>query len=160
MSPGGRIMDHPYLFYMAICNLQLDNLAEAYKGLSRLLENERSTRGEENVHYLHYFYMAMTCLEMDKAEDALVYLAKCLALYPRFSDGHFYKAKILTFYRKYDEALGYIRLAAEEFAQGYSMNEDNALYEAYPYQVNKFRIAAYGERIKHYLSLQTKQDLK
>ena len=38
--------------------------------------------------------------------------------------------------------------ASQDIEKGYTINEDNAIYETYPYQVNKFYIKAYIDKMK------------
>jgi hypothetical protein len=39
--------------------------------------------------------------------------------------------------RKFKEAFDLLLSAKENLQNGYTLNEDNAIYEVYPYQINK-----------------------
>lgn len=56
--------------------------------------------------------------------------------YKQFSDAKYYKAKALDYLGKFEEASILIKEAKNDFEEGYTINEDNVLYEVYPYQIN------------------------
>jgi len=43
------------------------------------------------------------------------------------------------------QAVELLLKARENLQKGYTINEDNAIYEAYPYQINKSMLEAYIE---------------
>lgn len=134
--PYGYIMDHSYDFYIALSHLQLNEFSVAEKILAKQIEKDRKERGEDWVHHLDLFYFGIALYEQKKYNEAIAAFDSALKLYPRFSDVKYYKAKALQFSGD-KESAGKIMLEAKVDAEkGYSINEDNAIYERYPYQVN------------------------
>lgn len=138
INGNSGVMDHPYDFYKALCHLQLGHFAEA-EDLMRICIKERwGNLGDKWVHYLHWYYLGITRFEQEQYADALEYFNKSLAIYPNFSDAEYYKALCYIRQGDYKTALPIIEQAAADAAKGYSMNEDSAFYETYPYQVKQF----------------------
>ena len=52
-----------------------------------------------------------------------------------FSDVQYYKAMCLSKMEKREEAKELMAIAEKNGKDGFSLNEDNAFYERYPYQV-------------------------
>lgn len=143
------VMDHSYDFYMGLCYLQLNKLDSAEYLIAKTIEDEKKNRSDESwIHFLHWFYYGITQFEKDNYEKAIVYFDKSLKSYQQFSDAKFYKAMCLENLKKEKEALSLMIEASQDYEKGYTINEDNAIYEAYPYQVNKFYIKAYIDRMK------------
>jgi tetratricopeptide (TPR) repeat protein len=66
---------------------------------------------------------------------AIAIFDKALKIYPEFSDVKYYKAICWFKQGKPKEEIGaLIGIAKEDAAKGYSINEDNTIYETYPYQ--------------------------
>lgn len=132
---GNRIvMDHWYTFYMGLCYLQLNQFDSSRNYLGKCIQHEINRSGEKSVHFLHYFYFGLVYFEMGNDAEAIKYLDKALARYPNFSDAAYYKAFILASASKWQEAMDTALLALEHNINGYTINEDNAVYETYPYQ--------------------------
>jgi tetratricopeptide (TPR) repeat protein len=129
------VMDHPYDFYSGLCYLQLNEFDSAEIYVRKCIENTRKTIGESWIHYVHWFYLGVIRHEKEDYAGALEYLNKSLKEYPNFSDANFYKAKCLMKLNQPKEALVAIRQAKADFDKGYTMNEDQVIYETYPYQV-------------------------
>lgn len=129
------VMDHSYYFYIALCKLQLNEFAEAEKIYSEDIANQIKSQGEDWVHYLDYFYYGVSKYELGKYEEAIEILEKVFPLYPEFAEAHYYKAKCLRYLEKKEEALKTMQKAIDYGKKGYSVNEDNSIYEKYPYQV-------------------------
>ena len=132
---NGFVMDHSYNFYIALSYLQLNEFEKAEK----LFKNDYQKTIEENgkgwLHHLDLFYYGISKYEQKKYKEALELFDQALEIYPQFSDVQYYKAKILYKLGKPDEAESVYKKAKENADKGYSINEDNAIYERYPYQV-------------------------
>jgi len=133
----GDVMDHTYDFYLGLCYLQLNRFDSACYYLDKTTTDQLKTLGEHYVHPLDLFYLAITYYETERYAQAVETFDKCLKLYPNFSDAKYYKAICLRRLHKREEAFALIKEAEQDFKQGYTINEDNTDYEAYPYQVVK-----------------------
>lgn len=60
---------------------------------------------------------------------------KALKIYPTFSEVQIYKAKSLYQLGKIDEAEDLYELGEINGRKGNTINEDNVIYETYPYQI-------------------------
>lgn len=129
------VMDHSYKFYSALCLIQLKQYDRAEALLIEDIEHVRKTRGETWVHHLDMLYLGITQLQLKKFKQSILTFDKALKLYPQFSEVHYYKAKA-------QKSLGdpghinTMNTAKSFFEQGHTINEDNAIYEKYPYQLS------------------------
>ncbi|HOY97151.1 MAG TPA: hypothetical protein PK509_15515, partial [Catalimonadaceae bacterium] len=73
-------------------------------------------------------------------QEAIRFFDRALVIYPRFSDASFYKAMSLMADKKLAEALNCAQKAKLDFDAGYTINEDNAYYEYYPYQIRPYLV--------------------
>ena len=73
--------------------------------------------------------------ELNQYEEAIIIFDKALKIYPTLSDAKYYKAVCLVKLGKKEEANKLLEEAKKEPKDGYFINEDNAVYETYPYQV-------------------------
>ncbi|MEN0048049.1 MAG: tetratricopeptide repeat protein, partial [Bacteroidota bacterium] len=124
------VMDHSYDFYIALCYLQLNEFQQA----EQMLKSEIEQQGE-NVHYLDLFYYGISKYEQGRYEEAVETFDEVLGLYPQFSDVQYYKAICLSKIDRRDEVKTLLQEAKRNADEGYTINEDNAIYERYPYQV-------------------------
>lgn len=129
------VMDHTYDFYMALCYLQLNEFEKAEKLLENEIEAEVEKWGEEGYHHLDLFYYGISLYEQAKYEKAIEVFDKALSKYPKFSDVLYYKAIALSHLGEFDKAKEIYDLSKKEGEAGNTINEDNAVYEIYPYQV-------------------------
>lgn len=134
------VMDHSYVFYKGLCYLQLNKLDSAEFLFRKEMEQEIKDRKE--AHYLHWFYMGVLQHEQEKYAEAITSFDNSLRQYSQFSDAQYYKAVCLFELKQINQALDVLNQAKENLKVGYTLNEDNAIYEAYPYQINKFMINA------------------
>lgn len=133
LSGNSYVMDHTYDFYIALCHLQLGKFTEAEK----VLETDRQTleeRGGVEAHFLDVFYLGITKYELGKFESAIAEFDKALKTYPEFSDAEYYKFLCLHKLGRNKEADPLLRKAIADYKNGFTINEDNAIYERYPYQ--------------------------
>ena len=127
------VMDHSYQFYIALSYLQLNEFKKAEKILSiDIIKQEKKWK---EAHFLDLFYLGISKYEQGKFEEAIIEFDKALSQYKEFSDVNFYKAICfykLGKYKEYEEVFQKYKIDSEK---GYTITEDNAIYEAYPYQV-------------------------
>jgi tetratricopeptide (TPR) repeat protein len=134
---AGAVMDHSYDFYIGLCYLQLNMLDSAEYFLNKTIDAQRLSVGSKWVHPLDLFYLGVVCYEQASYARAIVVFDSCLALYPNFSDAKYYKAICLSRTGLKEQGKLLMTEAGNDFNQGYTINEDNAIYEWYPYQVRK-----------------------
>lgn len=137
------IMDHSYEFYKGLCYLQLNKFDSAEylfdKGISEEL------KGSTSAHHLHWLYLGIVQFEKENYTEAIKSFDNALKVYPQFSDVQFYKALCLREQKQNKQAIELLLNARENLQKGYGINEDNAIYEAYPYQINKSMVESYIE---------------
>ena len=129
-------MDHTYDFYIGLSYLQLNDFKKAEEVFKNNIEFVKNTQSENAIHHLDLFYYGISKFEQNKLDEAIVEFDKALAKYPEFSDVEFYKAFALQRLGKPEEAKALIEKAKSDLKKGYTINEDNAIYERYPYQIN------------------------
>jgi tetratricopeptide (TPR) repeat protein len=137
---NGYVMDHSYDFYIGLCHLQLNNFTEAHRSLLSSIAYQQSSKGDEWVHPLDLFYAGIALQELGVHPQAVDYFNECLDKNPNFADAKYYKSLSLFRMKQVEEAERLLDESASDFAKGYTINEDNAAYEVYPYQIKKFYI--------------------
>jgi tetratricopeptide (TPR) repeat protein len=127
-------MDHTYGFYIGLCYLQLNEYEKAEKQFKEYNEDiYKNRQGLE--HHTALFYYGIAKYELQKWEEAIIVFDKALKIYPNFSDIKFYKAMCLMKINMQKEAMILLEEGKNDAEKGYTINEDNAIYEKYPYQV-------------------------
>lgn len=141
--------DHSYAFYIALCYLQLNEFKKAEEILQHDFNRTIQKQGESWLHHLDLFYMGIVQYELRNYNKAIVYFDKALIEYPKFSDAQYYKGLCMLQNGEGTKAETLMLQAKSNFEQGYTINEDDAYYEYYPYQVNwymaKWTIPNYKE---------------
>ena len=141
--------DHSYPFYISLCHLQLNEFEKAERILQNDFEKTIKEHGESWIHFLDLFYMGIIQYELRNYDKAITFFDKTLKIYTNFSDAKYYKGLCLL--QKDDKINAEIvmREAKVNSEQGYTINEDDATYEIYPYKVNwnmaKWTIPNYKE---------------
>lgn len=131
---NGYRMDHSYSFYIGLCYLQLNEYAKAEKILDDYVNDIYKNR-QQLEHPTAYFYQGIAKYELKKWDEAIAIFDKAIKIYPEFSDVKFYKAICwLKQGKPKEDVIALIGIAREDAAKGYSINEDNTIYEIYPYQ--------------------------
>lgn len=130
----GYVMDHSYDFYIALCKIQLNEFAEAEAILTHDLNLFVEKEGADVVHHLDVFYLGISQYEQKKYSEAIESFDWALDLYEEFSDVQYYKAVCLNRLGQTEAARELYKLAQANAEKGYTINEDNAIYERYPYQ--------------------------
>ncbi len=134
--PGGGEMDHEFNFYLGLCALQLSHYERADSLFSICIADDRAITGTW-VHPLHLFYLGVARYEESKFDAAITSFDSALVIYPHFSDAEYYKGACLNATGQRTPADILRSQAKDDFMDGYTINEDNAVYERYPYQVEK-----------------------
>jgi tetratricopeptide (TPR) repeat protein len=136
----GVVMDHSYNFYLGLCYLQLNEFDTSLKFFEQSIAQIEKTNGENWVHPLDLFYAGVATQELNQHKKAIQYFDKALKSYTTFSDAKYYKS--ISLFRSNQLELAEKTLAdcEADFKKGYSINEDNAIYEKYPYQIKQFYI--------------------
>lgn len=135
------VMDHPYNFFIGLCHLQLNHFDSSEYYFKGCIDEALKSKGENWVHPTHLFYLGIVYYEKEQYEKAITCFDKTLALYNKFSDAQYYKALCLSQLHKPAEALTVMEDAGINYNAGYTFNEDNAVYEYYPYQLRKYYLA-------------------
>lgn len=130
----GYVMDHTYDFYIGLSYLQLNEFEKAEQVFKADYEKQLEEIGKENLHHLDLFYFGISKYELKKYQEAIELFDMALEIYPNFSDVQLYKAVCLRKLGKFEEAKKYDILAEQNGRKGNTINEDNAIYEMYPYQ--------------------------
>ncbi len=134
-NKNGFVMDHSYDFYIGLSYLQLNQFQKAEEFLKSSIEYSELKWKE--AHYVEYFYLGLIEMEQEKLSEANYFLDKAISFYKEFPDALYYKAQLLELQNKNTEAKQLIEQAISNLSKGYSINEDNARYEEYPYQIKK-----------------------
>jgi tetratricopeptide (TPR) repeat protein len=132
---GNRyVMDHTYNFYIGLCYLQLNEYEKAEKLFKEYNEDIfKNRQGLEHPTALFYYGIAQ--YEQRKWEEAIVEFDKVLKIYPNLSDAKYYKSVCLLRIGKQEEAVVLKNEAIQDGKLGRTINEDNTVYETYPYQI-------------------------
>jgi tetratricopeptide (TPR) repeat protein len=154
LHPKATVMDHEYAFYMALCYLQLNQYDSAERCFTQCVANDRAVSGSW-VHYLHTFYLGLTQYLEHKHLEAIANFDMALDKYPRFSDAKYYKAQCLLHMKQLHQAHDLLTEARADLNEGLTINEDNAIYERYPYQVHTNWIASSLEGVEEEMKIKT-----
>jgi tetratricopeptide (TPR) repeat protein len=133
LNPGGVVMDHSYDFHRGLCLLQLNRFDSARYFISRSIDAGLRRIGEG--HFLEHFYLGIVFMEQGRYGDAETAFDLAIKGYRRFSDAKFHKALCARKLGRADEARSLLLEARADLLAGYTITEDNVIYEEYPYQV-------------------------
>ena len=128
-------MDHSYSFYIALSHLQLNEFEIAEKIFKEDIESLQEKKGLDWVHHLDLFYYGIAKYEQKKYTEAIAVFEMALKKYPEFSEVQYYYAICMARTDKPDKAKELFSQAKLNSKNGYTINEDNVIYERYPYQV-------------------------
>ena len=133
MDGYSYVQDHTYQFHIALCYLQLNKFTKAEAIYKTDIIAQEKQWGE--AHFLDLFYYGISKYEQGKWEEAITQFDKSLEQYPNFSDAKYYKAICLKYLKRTEESKKLITEAMLDAEKGNTINEANAIYEPYPYQV-------------------------
>lgn len=137
MFGEGYVMDHTYYFYIGISYLQLNEFEKAKIYLDKSIAQIQAESGRDWVHYLDLMYLGIANMELKDCDNAIKAFDEALSVYPSFGDVKYYKAICLYKLMKGEEAEKMFQEAKEDILLDNTINEDNVIYERYPYQVRK-----------------------
>lgn len=135
------VMDHSYDLYIGLCHLQLNDFKTALTFFERSIEHTKKISGETWVHHLDLFYAGVANYELKNYSAAISYFDMALKSYGNFSDVKYYKALSLIRLGQREPAGILLEECANDLKAGYTVNEDNAIYEKYPYQIDKYFVS-------------------
>jgi tetratricopeptide (TPR) repeat protein len=130
---NGYVMDHSYDFYIGISYLQLNEYQKAQITLKNYVD-EMYQKRDKLEHPTALFYLGIAEYELKKYDEAIIQFNKALKIYPEFSDAEYYKAICLSRIGKKEEVEFWANKSKEDYKKGLKLNEDNTVYETYPYQ--------------------------
>lgn len=128
-------MDHTYNFYIGLSMLQLNQFAKAEEIFKAEIDSAINLFGVNSEHHLDLFYLGISKYEQKKWQEAIIEFDKALVKYPNFSDVQYYKSLCLGRLGSTSEAKRLYELFKINKAMGFTINEDNVVYERYPYQL-------------------------
>ncbi len=128
-------MDHTYNFYIGLSYLQLNEFETAEKIFKEDIETLQNTKSLDWVHHLDLFYYGIAKYELKKYDEAITIFEKALKKYPEFSDVQYYYAICLARTDNREKAQEQLDEAKVNAKKGFTINEDNVIYERYPYQI-------------------------
>ncbi|MDF4203953.1 tetratricopeptide repeat protein [Maribacter sp. SA7] len=132
----GYVMDHTYNFYIGLDYLQLNKFSKAKEFL--LLSKEQQFRDfpndppQEACHYLDWYYLGIADFELGNYEEAIASFDMSLKVYDNFADALYFRGRSMT--KLGDEEGAEWEKKAFENGDN-TINEDNVIYEIYPYQL-------------------------
>lgn len=129
------VMDHTYNFHIALSYLQLNEFKKAEDIFKKDYEKQLLEHGKDWLHPVDLFYYGISKYEQEKYQEAIELFDLALEIHTQFSDVQYYKAMSLFQIGKVDQGKELMEIAEINGKQGLSFNEDNAIYETYPYQV-------------------------
>jgi tetratricopeptide (TPR) repeat protein len=103
--------------------------------LSGLIEKTIQSRGADWVHPNDLYYQGIAYYELGNYDKAIESFDKAIIVYPHFADAKYYNGKCYAQLKQEQSSKAAFAAADEDFANGYTINEDNIIYEYYPYQV-------------------------
>ena len=139
MRPDAEEMDHPFEFWMGLCHLQLSQYDSAAMMLQYCFDRDRKL-GDDWLHHLHALYYGIALYEQRKFIEAIKVLDLSLTRYPDFADAKYYKALSLLGLKRKHEAVALLKQSKSDLAASRTINEDNSIYEKYPYQITEWMI--------------------
>ena len=132
----GYVMDHTYNFYIGLDYLQLNKFSKAKEFL--LLSKEQQFKDfpndlpQEACHYLDWYYAGIADFELGNYNEAIASFDMSLMVYENFAEALYFKGRSMT--KLGNEEGEEWKKKAFENADN-TINEDNVIYEIYPYQL-------------------------
>lgn len=131
------VMDHTYNFYLGLNYLQLNEFEKAKEFLEKSKEQQfkdfPNDPPHEACHYIDWFYLGVVFMELENFEKAIENFDNALLVYENFADALYYKASCHYALGDSEKARAFFKQAKKESDN--TINEDQVVYEVYPYQV-------------------------
>jgi tetratricopeptide (TPR) repeat protein len=140
LIPNGFEMDHTYLFYEGLCNLELGNYKKAEENFKKDLLIQKINDKEGNGHFNSLLYMGVLYYEMKENAKAKEYLQMCLSSYKELPDANYYLGLVYKRENNIQLSKKYFQIAKQSRLEGYGLNEDNLYYVYYPHQITLHEI--------------------
>ena len=142
LTPNSYEMDHTYLFYEGLCNLELGNYSLAEENFKKdiLIQTGGDTGRQNKIHFNTFLYLGLVYYEMNQHEKAKDNLQKCIAIYKEHPVANFYLAMLYKRENDIELKNKYLQIAKQAKEKGYNINEDNIYYAYYPHQVTLYEI--------------------
>ena len=129
------VMDHSLDFYIGLSYLQLNEFEKAEQIFKQDYEYQLKEKGKDWLHHLDLFYYGISKYEQKDYVGAIEIFNQALEIYPEFSEVQIFKADCLRKVGKIKEANELQKLGEINGRKGNTINEDNVIYEKYPYQI-------------------------
>jgi tetratricopeptide (TPR) repeat protein len=142
LTPNSYEMDHTYLFYEGLCNLELGNYSMAEENFKKdiFIQTGGDLEKQNKVHFNTFFYLGILYYEMNDNEKARQNLQKCISIYQTHPDANYYLAMLYKRENNTELKNKYLQIAKQSKGKGYNINEDNIYYAYYPHQVTLYEI--------------------
>lgn len=131
---NGYVMDHSYDFYIGISYLQLNEFQKAHQYLKSYNDDIFQNR-QGLEHPTALFYLGIAEFELKNYEAANIQFDRALKIYPQFSEVKFYKGVCELRLGRPEIKEKLWKESSEDDKNGFRLNEDNTIYETYPYQI-------------------------
>jgi tetratricopeptide (TPR) repeat protein len=138
LTPNGYEMDHTYLFWQGVSNLELGNYTEAENNLKQDISIQTNGDTTKTAHFNTLFYCGVLYYEMKNYPMAKKYLLECLSQYKEHTNANYYIAMVYKMENNYELEKKYLQNTKQAFEQGYGINEDNVYYANYPHQIRLY----------------------
>lgn len=129
------VMDHSYDFYIGLSYLQLNEFEKAEAVFQKDYDYQLNKYGKDWLHHVDLFYFGISKYEQKNYQGAIEVFDQALEIYPSFSEVQIFKADCLRKIGKTEEAIELQKLGEINGRNGHTINEANAIYERYPYQI-------------------------
>lgn len=139
-NANGREMDHTYPFFEGLCHLKMGNYTLAEQDFKRDIALQKRSVAEATVHFNSLFYVGILYWKMGKYPLAEQYLQQCLKQYAQHPDANYYLGLTYRAQKREAEARQHFTFAQQCLTKGYQLNEDNTVYENYPYQITAYEV--------------------
>lgn len=117
--------------------MQLNEFQKAKEYLDKSIAQTTAEKDgdREWVHFLDLMYLGIANLELQDCKSANLAFDEALLKYPSFGDVKYYKSICLRSLGEEELSWELFKEAKEDILNGNTINEDNVLYERYPYQI-------------------------
>lgn len=128
-------MDHTYAFYIGLSYLMINEFEKATNVFKKDIEAQIADRNE--AHFIDWFYYGISFYEQQKWEEALNCFNQTLEVYHDLAEAQYFKAVCLARLGRSESEINlFFDSAIANGKKGNTINEDNAVYEKYPYQLS------------------------
>lgn len=140
LQPGNYEMDHTYLFFQGLCNLELGHYQKAEENFKEDIFIQTGGDAGSSIHFNTLFYIGVLYYEMKDYDKAKEYLLKSIKEYKDFPDAHYYLALVYDAEGVHELKTKHLQMAKEALLVGHGISEDNTIYAYYPHQITLYEI--------------------